>query len=254
MKFTINSKELEEALVSVQLKGKGVAGAGFGNTNLGNHAMLYLSNGTLSIWNGNTTVAVKVELPVEEGEDGEVCVDSSRLTPYLKAFKDDVTVNVGDFIQMTSGTKKASAPLVMNHPNADAISRMRGMISHITYQVQPNLLFRFGKSAFEGMVSLTLDQLKSAIKNCELVHTGIYKFNYHEQVLSISSRNGTTNKYEEAVTPVFQLGESATVEFSGPLYAIFKKDQMINIYMKDDFPILMVANDRLVLKAPQVNG
>jgi len=96
--------------------------------------------------------------------------------------------------------------------------------------------------------------LRDAIKNCELVKTGVYKFNYHEEILSVSSRDGASNKYEETIEPFFNIGESATVEFSGPLYALFEKQQMVNIYLKDDFPILMVAEDRMLVKAPQING
>tara|TARA_R100000734_G_C3316774_1_gene109443 strand:+ start:1887 stop:2651 length:765 start_codon:yes stop_codon:yes gene_type:complete len=254
LKFTIDSEKLLKALTQVQMKGKGISGSGFGNTSLGNYASLFLEGNVLSIWNGNNTVAVQLNLTVEGEENGVVVIDITKVAPYLKSFKEEVKFSVGDFIQLTTENRKASIPLVVRHPQEDSISRMRGLLNHVSYEVQPQMLFNFGKSKFEAGISLTQNQLVNAIKNCELVKTGVYKLNYHEQVLSISSRDGTSNKYEETVSPVFQLGESATVEFSGPLYSLFEKEQMVNVYLKDDFPILMVAEDRMLIKAPQING
>ena len=231
MKFTIDSEKLEKALTKVQMKGKGISGSGFGNTSLGNYASLYLEGNVLSIWNGNNTVAVKLNLTVEGEEDGNVVIDTTKVSPYLKSFKDEIEFVVGDFI-----------------------SRMRGLLNHVSYEVMPRMLFTFGKSKFEACISLMQVPLRDAIKNCELVKTGVYKFNYHEEILSVSSRDGASNKYEETIEPFFNIGESATVEFSGPLYALFEKQQMVNIYLKDDFPILMVAEDRMLVKAPQING
>tara|TARA_R100000353_G_scaffold50505_1_gene40035 strand:- start:8444 stop:9208 length:765 start_codon:yes stop_codon:yes gene_type:complete len=254
LKFTIDSEKLEKALTKVQMKGKGISGSGFGNTSLGNYASLYLEGNVLSIWNGNNTVAVKLNLTVEGEEDGNVVIDTTKVSPYLKSFKDEIEFVVGDFIQLTTDTRKASIPLVVRHPQGDSISRMRGLLNHVSYEVMPRMLFTFGKSKFEACISLMQVPLRDAIKNCELVKTGVYKFNYHEEILSVSSRDGASNKYEETIEPFFNIGESATVEFSGPLYALFEKQQMVNIYLKDDFPILMVAEDRMLVKAPQING
>ena len=76
------------------------------------------------------------------------------------------------------------------------------------------------------------------------------------ETITLSTRQSITNKYEETLTPLFitNPNEGATVEFSSPLYAFFKKDQMLNIYMKDEFPLLIVANDRILLKAPHIGA
>ena len=97
-------------------------------------------------------------------------------------------------------------------------------------------------------------KLKSAIKNCELVKSGIYKFDYNNNILTVSSRENVMNKYEEVITPVFPMGEPATIEFSSAIYSFFEADQMLNIYMRDEFPLLVVSNDRILLKAPTING
>ena len=69
-----------------------------------------------------------------------------------------------------------------------------------------------------------------------------------------STRLNVQNKYDETLTPVFALGEPATIEFSGPLYSFFKKEQLLNFYVKDEFPLLVIAADRLLIKAPYING
>lgn len=255
MKFTIDSDTLKKALESVQVKGKGTTSGGFGNTNFGSYAYIVADTASVEIWNGNPTFCVKIVIDAVVEEQGRVCVDSSTIIPYLKNFSgEDIIFSVGDFVLINCGTKKASIPLVVNHPNADAISRLQNMLNPISYEIQPQTLFNFGKSKFEGAFTLTQRQLQDSIKACELVKSGVYKFDFNKGVLNVSTRLNVTNKYEETITPAFPTGEPATVEFSSPIYAFFEKDQMLNFYMRDDFPLLVVANDRMLLKAPHISG
>ena len=255
MKFTIDSDTLKKALESVQVKGKVTTSGGFGNTNFGSYAYIVADTASVEIWNGNPTFCVKIVIDAVVEEQGRVCVDSSTVIPYLKNFSgEDIIFSVGDFVLINCGTKKASIPLVVNHPNADAISRLQNMLNPISYEIQPQTLFNFGKSKFEGAFTLTQRQLQDSIKACELVKSGVYKFDFNKGVLNVSTRLNVTNKYEETITPAFPTGEPATVEFSSPIYAFFEKDQMLNFYMRDDFPLLVVANDRMLLKAPHISG
>ena len=255
MKFSIDSNTLKEALESVQVRGKGTTNSGFGSTNFGTYAYIVADTASIEVWNGNPTFCVKISLDAEIEEQGRVCVDSSTVIPYLKNFSgEEVNIEVGDFVLITCGTRKASIPLVVNHPNADALSRLQGMLVPVRYEVQPQTLFNFGKSKFEGAFTLTQNQLQDCLKACELVKSGVYKFDYNNNVLNVSTRQDVTNKYEETIEPVFPIGEPATVEFSSPIYSFFEKGQMLNIYMKDEFPLLVVANDRMLLKAPHISG
>lgn len=255
MIFTANCERLGNALQSIQVKGKGTTSGGFGNTSLGQYAMLIVTGQTLSIWNGNNTFFVKIDLQlVGETTNGSCIVDTSTLIPYVKTFGELITFKVGDFIALSGHNRKASVPIVVRHPSNDALVRIKNMLNHVRYEIQPQTLFTFGKSQYEGAFTLTQPQLRSAIKNCELVKNGVYKFDYNENILTVSSRDNVTNKYEEVITPVFPIGEPATIEFSSPVYAFFEKDQMLNLYMKDEFPLLIVSNDRMLLKAPTING
>jgi len=254
VKFTVDSADLKEAFESVQVKGKALNNSGFTNTNIGSYVYMNLTDNSLNIWNGNPTFVVNITLDVEGETNGTLIADSNTILPYLKTFGDSICFSVGDFISITSGNRSASIPIVVNHPNMDAIHRLSGMVTHVSYQPQPILLFNFGKSKFEGAFTLTHKQFTSCIKNCELVKSGVYKLDFNEQVVKFSTRQNVQNKYEETITPVFQIGEPATIEFSGPLYAFFKKEQLLNFYVKDEFPLLMVGEDRLLIKAPYVNG
>jgi len=262
MKFTVDSKTLKEAVESIQVKGKSTTNSGFGNTSLGDYARFSLTDNQLEIWNGDTTFCVKISLAVRGETNGECVIDVTMIIPYLTSFADDVVVECADSMTITSNRKKASVPLIVNHPNQDALDTLKGMLTHINYQANPNVLFNFGKSKFEVGFTLTQEQLNETLKTCELVKTGVYKFDFHKtneepyaNCLEVSSRQNASNKYEEIISPLFRLGDSgATLEFSSPIHKFFKKDQLVNIYMKDEFPLLLVAIDRILLKAPFVSG
>jgi hypothetical protein len=60
------------------------------------------------------------------------------------------------------------------------------------------------------------------------------------------------NRYTETITPVSVLGEAASLDYTSPIHNFFDKEQLLNFYVKDDFPLLIVAEDRMILKAPQI--
>lgn len=254
MKFTLDSDTLKKAFEKIQVKGKGTTSNGFGNTSLGEYALLSLKENTLSIWNGDATFCVKIEIRVNGEEEGEVTVNVNDIIPYLKTLDEEITFSVGDFISLSSNNRNASVPLVVNHPNLDSLNRLKGLVYHITYEPQIDTLFTFGKENFEAGFTLTFKQLTDCLKACEIVKSGVYKLDYNNNLLTVSSRKSITQKYEETITPVFQKGEPATIEFSSPIYSFFESDQLLNFYMKDEFPLLVVSNDRLLLKAPYING
>ena len=258
MKFTIETDELKNALEKVQVKGKGTTNNGFGNTTFGNYAILEVKDNRLIVCNGSQTCFVSLTISLDgDTDEGSCCVDSQNVLPYLKSFSNEITFTVGDFITITSGnSRKASIPLVINHPQIQPLTRIKNMLSHVRYEPNPNILFTFGKGQFETAITLTQEQFKNAIKTCELVKSGIYKLDKKEAVVTISTRLSVINKYEETLTPLFITNgkEGATLEFSSPLYAFFEKGQLLNIYMKDEFPLLIVANDRMLLKAPHIGA
>ena len=250
MKFAVNTKQITEALESIQGKGKYLTSSGFTNNSMGLHFLMQLRGNTLSIWNGDTTFAMNINLEVIGAEDGEFIGNVKTLVPYLKKYGELTAFVVDDTIQVSSGTKKASVAKVIQHPNMTAITRLQGMLSNITYEEEITTLPDFGKSKYEGAFVLSQDVYADCISSCELANHGAFKLDYNGNTVTFSSGATIQNQYEERITPTSCFGESATLEYSGPLHKFFKKNTNINFYVKDEFPLLLVAEDRMIIKAP----
>ena len=252
MKFTVSAKELEQAIESIRVKGKSLTSKGFGNATMGDYIYMVLDGNVLSIINGSAIFMAKITLSVVGEENGNFVVDATVVLPYLKSFKDEITVAGGDFISIEQNRKRASLPKVVNHPNMDALENSLERTKEITWSAVLDKLPSFGKTSFEGAFAITSAQFSSCIKNCELVKSGVYSLNFNKETTTFSSQQTVQNRYTETITPVSVLGEAASLDYTGPLHNFFDKEQLLNFYVKDDFPLLIVAEDRMILKAPQI--
>ena len=253
MIFSVDSKTLQNALDKIQVKGKHLTNNGFSSSSIGSDFWAELEGNTLKLWNGDATFIVNINVEVEGTKDGNFIASAKEMIPFLKSFDGTVNVNVGDMINLGQESKSASLSKIAIHSGFEAISRVRTMLTSVRYEPSPETLFAFNKKPFEGAFTLNQEQFKNVLKSCELANTGIYKLDYKENIVGFSSGSNTSNKYNESITPTFNLGEDGTLEFSGPLYAFFDKEQLLNFYVKDEFPLLVVASDRMLLKAPTVN-
>lgn len=256
MKFEINALTLKKGLEDIQVKGKHLTSKGFSNSNFGSNVFAQCTGNELRLYNGDTIFLASLGVTVtnELTTSSEVSFDSSSLIPYLKSFGNQtITFEAGDYITIIAGAKKASVPKLVNHPNIEAVQRLKNMVAHIRYEPQPQTLWKFGNFNFEGAFSITNNYFIDCIKNCELVKSGIYKLDFNQNV-TISTTETVTNSYTETINPVFRLGEPATLQFSGALHSFFEKEQLLNFYVRDESPILIVANDRMLMKAPHVGG
>lgn len=254
------NKALEDALTSLMVKGKHLTSGGFSTGNLGTEVYVKLTGHELMCYNGDGTfmARLKIDNPIVEGiEDGLVSINAETILPYLKTFdgSENTHIVVSDgCITMSQGTKKAVCPVLTAHRDLESINRMITMLSHINYETTLESLFNFSNSKFEGGFVLNYSNFKEAIQNCELVKTGIYKLDFDGTSVSFSSATTNQNSFSDTLTPTGTLGEEATVLFSSPLYSFFDKGQSLNFYVKDEFPLLIVAEDRLLLKAPHIGG
>ena len=254
MKFVGNNKSMEKALTDIQGKGKYIGNGGLGSSKMGTYFYMSLQGNTLEIWNGDLTFSMNITLEVVGITNGAFIGDAGLIIPYLKKFGDDVSFEIGDFLKLSSGSKVASLPMIVNHPNMTAITRISEMVKHISYEEELDKLWSFGSSKFEGAFKLSSDVFDEAISLCELVKSGVFKLNFEEGELTFSSTANVSNKYEEKIEVESHIGEAATLEYSGPLHRFFEKGQELNFYVKDEFPLLIVANDRKILKAPYTGG
>ena len=254
MKFNINTNTFKEALESIQVKGKYVKKGGLSSGSLDDIFYMKGEGNELQLWSGNNTFVVNIVLDVEFEEEGGFICRSSSILPYLKKFGEDVTVETGDFMTLSSGTRKASIPRVVEWSNIQVITRLGPRLSGMPVVLDPENIPTMGKAKFEGAFIISNETFSDVISGCELVKSGVYKIDASKESLTFSSDDGINNNYTEEVTPMLRVGDEATVEFSGPLHKFFKKDQILTFYVLDDAPIVIIADDRRLVKAPYVGG
>ena len=255
MKFTIDAKVMMKALEDIQGKGMYLGDKGFSNSKLGQYVVMELQDTTLSLWNGDTTFGLNLELTVVTAEENGTFIGSAEMIiPYLKKFGGNVNVAYDDFLTITSGNKKASVPAAIQHPNMDAITRIKQMVVDVEFETIPKRLWQFGSAKFEGCFQMISESFSDCMGLCELVKSGVYKLDYDGEGVTLSTENGTANTYKETLTVIQSIGEAATLQFSGPLHKFFKDTPLINFYVKDEFPLLIVGTDRMVVKAPFTRG
>ena len=153
---------------------------------------------------------------------------------------------------MTNGSSKVTQPVIINHPNMDAINRMGQYVIDTRFEENLETLFEFNKSKFEGAFQLDSNTFSETMKLCELIGSGVYHLNYEhdKNKLSMSSSTNAVNKFETSIELEGNIGESATLDFSSPLHVLFD-NEMLNFYVKDDFPMLIMSENKLIIKAYQ---
>jgi len=254
LKFTTEYPNIiEDAIKKMEVKGKYLKDGGLLGGKLKDYFYCCLKDNTLSFWNGNTTFIVNYDVHVEGIEDGEFFGSISKMLAYMKKFKGETSFFVGDFVSVSDGSKQASIPKVVNHPDWEAIERIKGMLSHVVYEPAFETLWAFGKGQFEGAFQMFGKDFQDAISLLELCRRGVYKLDFDGNECVLSSNSGIE---QSSITPslIQSTGEPATLEYSSPLHAFFDKDELINFYVKDAFPLLIVSHNKKILKAPFMAG
>jgi len=258
MKFIVeDSKDFCKALEDIQGKGKYLGLSSLTNSKVGSEFFMELKDNNLELWNGDSTFALNISYSVNGETDGSFTGDSDKLISYMKKFEGECTIEVGDSLQITCGSKKATTPCLVNHANISAIQRIKEMTSHVKFEAIPETLWNFASKKFEGCFQLPSESFSNCMGLCELVKTGVYKLDYKgnddDGKLELSSRDSISNSYVEEMQPLHSLGEPATLEYSGPLHKFFNKT-IVNFYVRDEFPLMLVGHDRKLIKAPYTRG
>jgi|TARA_R110002050_G_scaffold11800_3_gene39341 hypothetical protein len=250
MKIIIEAKELSELIESVALKGRYFDGGESKNGMLSAHAYLVVSGNTLQIWNAdNTTICGLNSALGNRLETGSAVVDIKKTVKYLKGFTGVVTVEANDFLYISNDSSNATLPLVVEHshqPMIDMLVEFEKTVRDV------NVTFpTFRKTTFETKLHVSSHALSEATKGCDVINTARYKFDYNNDIFTMSSIKTDLDKYETTIQPMTRDGEPSTVEFTGFFHGFFKT--VVNIYLKDDSPILFVSPTRILLKAPYMD-
>mgnify|MGYP003634215316 FL=1 len=254
MKIVIEARKISELIESIALRGRYFDGAESKNGELSAYAYLTLTDGVLDVWNAdNTTICgIRETIISDELVNGNAVIDIKKTVKYLKGFTGDVTLEATDFLYISDEYSNATLPLMSEHSHQSMIDML------ITFNVNVrdvNITFpTFRKTIFETKLHVSAEQLSTATKGCDVVNTARYKFDYINDVFTMSSMRTDLDKYETEVVTITRDGEPSTVEFTGFFHGLFKKSEaVVNIYLKDDSPVLFVSPNRILLKAPYMD-
>lgn len=255
MKIIIEAKELSKLIESVALKGKYFDGGESKNGMLSAHAYLVVNGNILQIWNADNTTICGLKQDLEESthadtESGSAVVDIKKTVKYLKGFTGLVTIEANDFLYISNESSNATLPLVVEHshqPMIDMLIEFEKTVRDV------NVTFpTFRRTTFETKLHVLSDVLTAATKGCDVINTARYKFDYNNNILKMSSIKTDLDKYETTVITLTRDGEPSTVEFTGFFHGFFDLTA-VNIYLKDDSPVLFVSPNRILLKAPYMD-
>ena len=254
MKIIMEAKELSELIESVALKGRYFDGGESKNGMLSAHAYLVVDGNILQIWNADNTTICGLNHSLDETtqtntENGSAVFDIKKTVKYLKGFTGAVTVEANDFLHISNETSNATLPLVVEHSHQPMIN----MLIEFEKTVRDvNVTFpTFRRTTFETKLHVSSHALSEATKGCDVINTARYKFDYNDNIFTMSSIKTDLDKYSTTIQPMTRDGEPSTVEFTGFFHGFFST--IINIYLKDDSPILFVSPTRILLKAPYMD-
>lgn len=250
----MEAKELSELIESVALKGRYFDGGESKNGMLSAHAYLVVDGNILQIWNADNTTICGLNHSLDETtqtntENGSAVFDIKKTVKYLKGFTGAVTVEANDFLHISNETSNATLPLVVEHSHQPMIN----MLIEFEKTVRDvNVTFpTFRRTTFETKLHVSSHALSEATKGCDVINTARYKFDYNDNIFTMSSIKTDLDKYSTTIQPMTRDGEPSTVEFTGFFHGFFST--IINIYLKDDSPILFVSPTRILLKAPYMD-
>ena len=256
MQIEVKKKDIIEALKNVELKGKWASTGGLSSKSLGNYIHFQMQDNNLLLVNSDESTTVIKSVSVDADDEGSFVLEIDTVKKYLSKMNEDISLTVGDTVVMQSDGKRATMPIVVHHPFEGRINRF---IERWPLNFDSDLeeVLKLGVIDVRCGVQVTGEEFHNAIDGCEILNNGIYKLDFHESdELSnpkfIISSSATVSAYREEMVIGNSVGESSTVIFSGPLHKFFNKDEIINIFIGDNQPIIMVTENSALIRAPRL--
>jgi len=251
MQIIIDSKKIVDALTQMQMKGKYYVGGQTKVSSIGSNVVMVVSGNNLTLYNANHVAVCRQTLNVNARVEGECAVDSDKLISQMKAFKGTVTIDAGEYLTISQGNSKMKMPLLLNHSSPAGIAQAKTL--NMPNSV-PVIIGR--KTEIKTRLLTSWVHLSDAVKGCDVLGIGRYKFDYdeHAEVLKLSSDKTANESFSTNVDCGEVEGEGATVEITGPFLSFFDKADMINIYLRDDSPMMFASNGgaKILVKAPYI--
>ena len=251
MEITVEKSIFQEALDAVRLKGKWFTTSGLKSENLGSLVKIVAKADEpkrgYHFINANNQTFVDYWIPAEVENNSWTVIDIAKAQNYLKNMGDLVTLHIHHNATFTSDTKQAQFPTYHAHSNEGACDSFFRASMNVT----PANEIEWGQFPISSGFIIPSDLLSRIMKSCESVGHGVYKLDLNDGVVDISSSSGTNEKYSETFEPVATWGNSATVEYKGPIHIAFKNG-LVNCHFNDDSLLVMQNNNLLVARAPYV--
>ncbi len=267
MNFEIETSALLSSLESMQMKGKYVTVSGFSSSSLGESVLSYVDEGSLHFMNGDATTMAKLSVEIEEVEESNsnpFCFMFKEIMPFLKSFNGNLRLVIEQAqleISTEDDTNIVKIPLIQTPDNLQTIYSMRTMLSQFnSYSriediINSEELPMFNKTQLESASLFNNVEFTKALKTCELIGTGIFELTIEQNAGIFNIRSTLPNKeYTHTMQDEQILVGEASVSFTSPLYSFFDKTSDLILLSKDDSPIILVAEDRVLLRAPRVRG
>ena len=256
MQIQVNKQDIVEAMKNVELKGKWATTSGLSSKSLGKYIQFQLRDNQLLLINSDESTAVIKAITVETEDTGSFVLDIDMMKKYLNKMNDEIVFEVGDTIVMKSDGKRATLPIVVEHPFSGRIERFLAQYP-ITFEEDLTRIPTVGSIDLNCGIQLTGEELHNAIDACEIVNNGIYKLDFKEgdevsRPKFIVSSEQSISSYREEVAFSNVIGEGATVLFSGPVHKFFGKKDIVNIFIGDDQPIVMITENSALVRAPRL--
>ena len=252
MRIQINGKKMKEAIDIVLMKGKWCSGNTASNSSLGD-AVIFEIGDECYLYNANESTYIRRKFVPDTIESwGRFCIDSSILNKYLQ--NEACTINTTeDSLQIRTANKTVSIPLMDRHPHND---NMLFVQSNLILDIDTMDLedYQEGiqvspKTTLNTVVLVSVNELNDSLKNCEKVGSSVYKLDYNDNTLLVSSELDSQSVSIDL--EVEGSGQPAIMEFSAPLHKLVT-NSLVLLAFNDESPICIISRDTIVLRAPRI--
>lgn len=245
------------ALKKIKVKGKYFTGGTTKNGSMGNHVVVAASSKGVWLYNANHISMCRILIQPDAkdviiNKEMEMTVEIDKLIAHLNGFSKNtlVEITVGDYVEIGGPSGLSRMPLMLNHPMPAGINSIKN------FTVAHRTLCKVGKTELTTFLRVSPAILNPIIKGCKVIDIGRYKLDYDDdrENFTISTTKSATESFSANANLIDQQGDSATVEFSGPWVEFFNPEHELNVFMRDNSPVVFYNDLELLIKAPFIEG
>jgi len=257
MRMMLNKNSLIEALTTVQVKGKYLSSHKLKNEILGEYVKIFTKTGKgkfnegIYFMNASHEMAVMHYLPYVPNDEIDAVFEIDKLLNYVSKMEASIILDIDEVCKISSGSKTATIPLAISHPQEIAINIWFKNLTKCEYsaEIKPIVC---NDIEYNNIVKLNGRAFKKIIQNCDTVGSGIYRLHLEPNSLKIHCSRGYES-YEESMYELNTIGEEIGVVFTSPIYVPFETTNF-NMCLSNDGPLLLQSNNTILIRAPYIDN